>query len=155
MWSGHTIMFILVHKYIFWALLLFTCGYALRRGRKYEQLSALICIVATVVSVLSHSIERGGYRALEGSDLVIDTLVLLAFVAIALRSDRFWPLWVAGLQLTISMSHLFKAIQPGLLPMAYAAAERFWSYPTLVIIFIGAWRQHRRGTIQSHDPAPA
>lgn len=154
MWSGHTIMFILVHKYIFWALLLFTCGYALWRGRKYEQLSALICIVATVVSVLSHSIERGGYRALEGSDLVIDTLVLLAFVAIALRSDRFWPLWVAGLQLTISMSHLFKAIQPGLLPMAYAAAERFWSYPTLVIIFIGAWRQHRRGPIASHEAAP-
>jgi hypothetical protein len=28
--------------------------------------------------------------------------------------------------------------------MAYAAAERFWSYPTLVIIAVGAWRQHQR-----------
>jgi hypothetical protein len=30
------------------------------------------------------------------------------------------------------------------MPLAYAAAERFWSYPTLIILFIGAWRQHRR-----------
>jgi hypothetical protein len=74
-------------------------------------------------------------------------------VVIALRSDRFWPLWVAGLQLTISMSHLLKAIQLDLLPLAYAAAERFWSYPTLIILFIGAWRQHRRQKAEEGLPA--
>lgn len=143
MWSGRRPM-PFHNKYVFWALLLVTCGYALWRGRKYEQLSALICIAASVGSVMLHYVERGGYEWIPLSDLVIDTLVLLAFVGIALVSDRFWPLWVAGLQLTISMSHLFKAIKPELYPMAYAAAERFWSYPTLVIIAIGAWRQHQR-----------
>lgn len=132
------------NKYFFWGLLLATCGYALWRGRKYEQWSALICIAASVISVLFHSVERGGYFGVQMSDLLIDTVVLLAFTGIALVSDRFWPLWVAGLQLTISLSHLLKAIEPSLYPMAYAAAERFWSYPTLIIIAIGAWRQHRR-----------
>jgi hypothetical protein len=132
------------HKYIFWALLLVTCGYAMWRGRKYEQVSALICIAASIASVVFRSSGHQHYLGIEGSDLVVDTLVLLAFIAIALQSDRFWPLWVAGLQLTISMSHLLKAIQPSLFPLAYAAAERFWSYPTLVIIAVGAWRQHRR-----------
>ena len=42
------------------------------------------------------------YSGLETSDLIVDTFVLVSFVLIALRSDRFWPLWVAGLQLTIS-----------------------------------------------------
>jgi hypothetical protein len=130
--------------YFFWALLLLTCGYALWRGRKYEQLSAVICVAATIFSILFHASWRERYMGVELSDLVIDTLVLAAFVVIALRSDRFWPLWVAGLQLTINMSHLFKALQPNLMPYAYAAAERFWSYPTLVIIAVGAWRQHRR-----------
>jgi hypothetical protein len=51
---------------------------------------------------------------------------------------------VAGLQLTISMSHLFKAIDLSLMPRAYAAAERFWSYPILAIVFIAAWRSHNR-----------
>jgi len=131
-------------KYFFWALLLVTCGYALWRGRKYEQLSALTFISATVLSVLARSPVHERYVAVEYSDLLIDSFVLAATIAIALRSDRFWPLWVAGLQLTIGMSHLFKWLQPDLLPLAYAAAERFWSYPTLMILFVGAWRQHRR-----------
>jgi hypothetical protein len=65
-------------------------------------------------------------------------------VAIALVSDRFWPLWAAGLQLVDSMSHVLKAIDADLLPKVYGAAERFWSYPILLILLIGAWRQHRR-----------
>ena len=140
-------------KYIFWALLLATCGYALWRGRKYEQLAAVICIAASVISVLARAPLHQRYAGLELGDLLVDTVVLLAFLAIALRSDRYWPLWVAGLQLTISMSHLFKAIDADLVPIAYAAAERFWSYPPLLIIAIGAWRQQRRHAARMAAPA--
>ncbi len=142
-------------KYIFWTLLVITCGYALWRGRKYEQLSALIFIGASVGSVVARSALQENYSAVARSDLVIDLLVLIALVGVALRSDRFWPLWVAGLQLTISLSHVLKAIQPDLVPIAYAAAERFWSYPTLIILFVGAWRQHQRRTSERGEPLPA
>ena len=142
-------------KYFFWTLLVVTCGYALWRGRKYEQLSALIFISASVASVVARSALQENYSAVARSDLVIDSLVLIALVAVALRSDRFWPLWVAGLQLTISMSHMLKAIEPDLLPLAYAAAERFWSYPTLIILFIGAWRQHQRRISEQREPLAA
>ena len=84
------------------------------------------------------------YSVVERSDLAIDATMLAAFIVIALRSDRFWPLWVAGLQLTISISHLLKAIQPDLLPIAYGVAERFWSYPILIILAAGTWRSQRR-----------
>ena len=50
----------------------------------------------------------------------------------------------AGLQLTTSLGHLAKAFQSDLLPMAYAAALRFWSYPILIILLFGTWREHRR-----------
>jgi hypothetical protein len=143
----------LASKYFFWAFLLVTCGYALWRGRKYEQLSAILFIAASIVSVLARSSGPERYFGVERSDLLIDSLVLVATVAIALRSDRFWPLWVAGLQLTIGMSHFLKALQPDLLPLAYAAAERFWSFPTLIILFIGAWRQHRRRISERHQAA--
>lgn len=142
MWSGRVAM--VIHKYIFWMLLALTCGYAVWRGRKYEQLAAIICVAASVISVLARSPLHQRYAGIEIGDLIVDSVVLVSFVAIALRSDRFWPLWIAGLQLTISMSHLFKAIDANLIPIAYAAAERFWSYPTLIIIAVGAWRQHRR-----------
>jgi hypothetical protein len=137
---------------IFWGILLATCGYALLRGRKYEQLAAVICFIATVVSVMARAPLQQRYAGVEISDLIIDTAVLVAFVAIALRSDRFWPLWVAGLQLTISLSHVFKALDTSLVPTVYAAAERFWSYPTLIIIAVGTWRQQRR---REPQPRPA
>jgi hypothetical protein len=37
-----------------------------------------------------------------------------------------------------------KAIHADLVPQVYGAAERFWSYPILIILLIGAWRQHQR-----------
>jgi hypothetical protein len=129
---------------LFWVLLLLSCGYALWRGRKYERIAALVFVTATILSILGHSPLRGRYVELEASDLIIDTGVLVAVIAIAVVSDRFWPLWVAGLQLVDSASHLMKAIHADLVPQVYGAAERFWSYPILIILLIGAWRQHQR-----------
>jgi hypothetical protein len=143
MWSGHTPMNSIVLVILFWLLLFMSCGYALWRGRKYERLAALVFVTATILSFVGHS-PHARYAAIEASDLIIDTSVLAAVVAIALASDRFWPLWIAGLQLVDSMSHLMKAIDADLLPKVYGAAERFWSYPILFILLIGAWRQQRR-----------
>lgn len=129
---------------LYWLLLTLTCGYALVRGRKYERLTAFICIAASVISVLLRAPLQERYLGVEGGDLLVDLAVLGAFIVIALQSDRFWPLWVAGLQLTTSMSHFLRAIDVHLIPQAYAAAERFWSYPILIVVFVGAWRAHRR-----------
>jgi hypothetical protein len=129
---------------IFWAILLISCGYALWRGRKYERIAAGVFLVATLLSFLSHLSLRAGYTAMNAGEIAVDSAVLIAVVAIALLSDRFWPLWIAGLQLVDSMAHVMKVIDVKLPPWGYAIAERFWSYPILVILFIGAWRQHRR-----------
>ena len=125
------------------------------RGRKYERLTALICIVASIVSVILRAPLHERYLGVEAGDLLVDLLVLGAFVVIAIQSDRFWPLWVAGLQLTTSFSHFLRAIDANLIPQAYAAAERFWSYPILIILLVGAWRSHRRVSVQREQEALA
>jgi hypothetical protein len=139
---------------LFWLLLLVSCGYALWRGRKYERIAALVFVTATILSFLGHS-PHGRYVAIEASDLIVDTSVLVAVVAIALASDRFWPLWVAGLQLVDSLSHVMKAIDSDLVPKVYGAAERFWSYPILIILLVGAWRQHRRARAEQETATAA
>ena len=152
MWSGRTIMNSVLLVILFWLLLIVSCGYALWRGRKYERLAALVFVAATILSILGSSPVPMRYVGIATGDLIVDTAVLLALLAIALASDRFWPLWAAGLQLVDSMSHLMKAIDADLVPAVYGAAERFWSYPILLILLIGAWRQHRR-TTEGRDPA--
>lgn len=144
MWSGLIPMSPIFRMMLFWLLLLVSCGYALWRGRKYERIAALVFVTATIVSIIGQSLLPVYYVKVQTSDLVVDSAVLVAVIAIALVSDRFWPLWVAGLQLVDSMSHLMKAVDADLLPTVYGAAERFWSYPILLILLIGAWRQNHR-----------
>lgn len=129
---------------LFWLLLLVSCGYALWRGRKYERMAALLFIAATLSSILWESPAQHRYVGIELTDLIVDSGVLVALIAIALLSDRFWPLWAAGLQLVDSMSHVMKAVDAGMIAKAYGAAERFWSFPILAILLIGTWRSHQR-----------
>jgi hypothetical protein len=128
----------------FHLLVLLTCGYAFWRGRREERFAAIVCVLATVATRFVISPLSVRYSGIELGLLAIDALVLAAFVAIALTSQRFWPLWIAGLQLTNSLAHLMKAIETDLLPRAYAAAAALWSYPILLIIAVAAWRTHRR-----------
>ena len=144
MWSGRNLM--ISRFYIFWAILLLTCGYALWRGRSDERIVALVCLLATLATRFLISPLQVRYASVESGLLMIDLLALLAFIWIALTSQRFWPLWVAGLQLTNSVSHIMKLADVDLMPRAYGAAAALWSYPILLILAIGTWRCHRRGT---------
>jgi len=126
------------------ALLVLSCGYALYRGGRYERLVAAVCILGTVATVIVDSPLNRMYVQVEGGALAVDLAVLAAFIIVALQSDRFWPLWVAGLQLTASTAHFLKAIDPHLIPQAYGLAVRLWSYPILIILAVGSWRAHRR-----------
>ena len=140
---------------LYWSILTLTCGYALLRGRVDERVAAGMCIGASIISVLVLSPMSIRYTSLEEGEMAVDLIVFAVFLMVALRSDRFWPLWITGLQLTTILAHLLKAIDFKLLPAAYGAAERFWSYPILIVIAVGAWRQHRRSLGQSGTSYPA
>jgi phage shock protein PspC (stress-responsive transcriptional regulator) len=131
------------HQLIFEALLITSCTYALLRGRSEERIVALVCVCATIASRFAVSPLSVRYRSVETGLLAIDLLVLAAFILVALRSRRFWPLWVAGLQLTSSAAHLMKAIDEHLLPIAYGTALAMWSYPILIILAVATWRVRR------------
>ena len=133
---------------VFWSVLLLICGFAFWRGRSDERLAAGTCLTATIVQLFVVTPVLRRYSGVEIGVLLVDLSVLAVFVGIALQSRRFWPLWVAGLQLTTVFGHILKAIQLGLLPYAYAGALRFWSYPILLILAIGTWRTHHRSVME-------
>lgn len=131
------------HFHIF---LILTCGYALWMGRSDERLVASTALLASFGTRLLISPVETRYSSVELGVLLVDLATLAAFTFVALRSDRFWPLWISGLQLTTSVAHLLKALEADLFPLAYAAAGRLWAYPVLAILAIGTWRGHRRRT---------
>ena len=136
----------------FHLILALTCGYALVRGRSDERWVAATCIVASVATRLTVSPVLHRYSGVEIGVFLVDLGTFAAFTFVALRTQRFWPLWIAGLQLTTVMSHILKAIDTTLFPVAYAAAGRLWSYPILLILAVGTWRSHQR-LLQREDRA--
>ena len=134
----------MLSPHLYWIILALVSGYAFLRGRLDERLAATVCIIATVITWLFNSPLNQRFSGVEPGVFAADVLALVGFTAVALRSDRFWPLWVAGLQLTTTLAHVLKAINLELLPLAYAAAARFWVYPIFLIIVIGTWRSHHR-----------
>lgn len=142
-------------KYLYFALLFSCCGYAFWRGRGDEKIAAAVCLGATALTNLILHSPLESHQRLEAGVMAIDLLVFVVFVSIALWSQRYWPLWVAGLQLTSLLAHVARVSEGALLPVAYAAAERFWSYPILIIIAVGAWREHRRSLDRGRIGFPA
>ncbi len=133
----------MLSPFTYYILLFGVCAYAFLKGRVDERLAAATCIVATFATNIVYS-PAGSFAGIELGVLIVDALAFCGFVFIALRTDRFWPLWIAGMQLTTLLAHAFKAIKFGLIPQVYAAAERFWVYPIFLIIVIGTFRSHRR-----------
>lgn len=128
---------------IYHTLLFGACGYALIRGRTDARIVAAIFLIGDFATYALRS-EVASYSTVETGVLIVDVIAFLGFTYAALISDRFWPLWVSGIQLTTSMGHVLKAVDTNLLPLAYAAALRFWAYPILIILAVGTWRAQRR-----------
>ena len=138
----------------YYAILFLVSAYAFLRGRSDERIAVATCILATFATNIVYS-PRGSYVGVELGVLLVDLGALASFTFLALRSDRFWPWWVAGLQLTTVIAHALKGVQVDLMPQAYAAAARFWVYPIFMIIVVGTYRSARRRATSKRTLAPA
>jgi len=125
-------------------ILVLVALYAFLRGGRDEQRVGVICLIGTFATQFVLSPLNQRFEGIEERALAVDVAVFAGFLAVALRSNRFWPLWVAGLQLTTIMGHFLKGVDSALLPRAYGAALTFWAYPIVIILAIGTWRSHRR-----------
>ena len=125
-------------------LLLLVAVYAFVRGSRDERQVGLVLVTGVIATTLALSPTAHRYSGLEEAVMLVDIAVFAGFLWVALRSERFWPLWIAGLQLTTILGHVLKAVDAQLFARAYGAALSFWGYPIVLILAIGTWRGTRR-----------
>lgn len=129
---------------LFYGTLVLSCLYAFSRGGAPEKIGAAIMIAATILTALAASSTRPGFDVMEAGILLVDAGMFIAFLALALRARRFWPLWMTGLQAVQVAGHAARLVDPEMLPWVYAVAQGFWSYPMMALLAVGTWRHQLR-----------
>ncbi|MBA3669523.1 MAG: hypothetical protein H0W71_05590 [Sphingomonas sp.] len=128
----------------FRALLAAVAIYAWLKGGRDERAVSAMCVIAAIATTALLAPLQQRFHGLEYAVFLIDLALSVGLIGIALRSNHFSPLWVAGLQLTTIMGHVLKGVYSGLIPRAYAASLNFWAYPIIIILAIGTWRSSQR-----------
>ena len=130
---------------LYYVLLVLCWIYALFKGGLPERLGAAILVVGSTLSVAAMaSRPYTRFGAVEIGVFLIDLVCLLTFLILALRAERYWPLWITALQLIGTAAHAVKLADPALIWKAYAFALAFWSYPMLLLIALGTYRHQQR-----------
>lgn len=134
----------MVTNLFFDVVLLACCSYAFWKGGSPEKVGAWIFIGGVLFTRLAVSGAATRYSSIEAGVLIVDVATLTGLLVLALRADRFWPLWVAALQAIGAAGHAVKLANPEVIRWAYAFALAFWSYPMLALLAFGTWNHQRR-----------
>jgi len=117
-----------------------SCIFALKMGGFDERLTAVVLILAVVASNI---VGQGSYANTEIAVLGVDVTLFVVLLLLALRSDRFWPMWAAAFQLVGTMVHIGSMSQTGDFAWAYYVALIFWTYPVVLALMAGTWFEGR------------
>ncbi len=130
----------MLHKIAFTLIVLFSCGGALWLGRQNERWTAMALLLSGAASAF---LQKSNFFQPESGILLVDLALLFYLIWLAMRSDRFWPLYAAGFQVVGTTIHLARMVDPNVLHSAYATAQIFWAYPVLLALATGTWLEAR------------
>lgn len=116
---------------------------AVWRGRDSERLAATGVLAGWALSMV---VARSRSNDTQWGIFAVDALLLLLFLWLALRSRRFWPLFVAAFQLLMVLTHFASILDAGVSGWAYLTANLIWSYMVVLTIGYAAW------TAPAYDP---
>ncbi|WP_158703070.1 hypothetical protein [Allosphingosinicella vermicomposti] len=133
---------------LFTILLFASCLYACFEGGKEGRWVTFFIISAAVLSIPAGSLGHQ-WRDVQLPVLGVDVLLLLALGIVAVRSQRYWPLWITGFHLVSIVTHIARIGQGDLPPTIYFALQSFWSVPGLLAMVAGIMMDRRAGLPKS------
>lgn len=111
---------------------------AWRWGGRDERLAAGMLVAAAAGTSMANLHD---YAATETGIMLVDGALAMGLGGIALRSDRFWPMWMAAFQLVAVMVHAVTLARAPGDAWAYAIGANFWSLPVMLAFGWGVWRE--------------
>jgi hypothetical protein len=142
----------MLHVILYQALLITCCAYAFARGGAPERWAAAMMLLASLGSLASQAqLFSVSYHRVQVWVFVIDMLLLAGLFVLSVASTRFWPLWLAGLQLLAVAGHIIRALDEATLPRGYQFLISAGAYPMVLLVALGAWRHRQRLRLYGAD----
>ena len=143
----------MLHLLTFYGLFVASSLYALMRGGVPERLVATVMIVGVMLTPVVLSPVSRRFHAVEPGLFTLDLLILIAFMAIALKANRFWPMGIVVFHGMSVLGHLLKLGDPHLIRSVYLVMLAMWIYPQLLFLVLGTWRHRVRLKATGADPS--
>ncbi len=121
--------------------ILASIGIAFGWGGRDEKIAATMLMIGILLS--NFVVSSGYYMHTESGLFSVDVATFGGLLILALRSDRFWPMWAAAFQLVAMLVHIGSEFQTGDLRWAYYIALTFWTFPVLITLGVGTWFEGR------------
>lgn len=148
-WSGQVVIVILV----FCAIQGAVSAYAIFGGGTPERIMGGMLLAATAAGLaLEHPAGFDFYQVAIAT-LMVDSVLLAGMVAVALKANRYWTLWIAGIHATTLATHLVKLLNPQLLPAVYHLTAAISSFPVMCILVTATVRHRARARQHGTDPS--
>lgn len=126
------------------AVLVLTAIYAGWRGGAPERACSVLLLLAAGCSALLMLDPQISYHHVEFGLVGIDVALLLLLTALASVANRYWPMWLAALQLVTVAAHGVRAYDSRVLPWAYWLISGHIAYLVLLLLAIATARHRRR-----------
>lgn len=123
-------------KIAFIFALLLCVGYASLFGGRTGRIGSAIFVAASVVTAPATTVDPS-WSGTSYAVFAVDGVCLVLLIALAISSNRFWPIWAVGFQTVAVATHLATIWMPDIVPKAYYALLSFWSIPILWVMVAG------------------
>lgn len=134
----------MIHVVAFTTTFLACFAYAFVAGGRPERFAMVAQLIAFVWGVFAISFRWTNWDGFPVGVAVSDLGLALALVVLALKSNRLWPVVLAGLQVSAVFAHVAKLLSFPLPTAGYAIFVQLWGWPMLLVTAFGTYKHRQR-----------
>ncbi|TZG25958.1 hypothetical protein [Sphingomonas montanisoli] len=132
---------IILLQYAYSFAVLATLAYAIWRGGVPEIAGAVIMAMGSFLTPIAVGSLYPKWNSAEPAIALVDLVAFAAFAILALKSDRFWPIWTTSFLVPVLAIHIVKLLGHTTTGAALSNSQVFWAYLMIVSIIFGV-RSH-------------
>ena len=129
---------------IFWTMTLLCCGYAAVFGSEEGRWTALMMLLAVVLTGIAEASTRS-WNTTNFAVMLVDVLLCCGLGIRAFRSASLWPMWMTSAQLLAVLTHIASMLAGVFDQKIYAALAAVWAIPCLTCMVAGITLDRRSG----------